>query len=371
MVPMSNSHGRNYLLVLVKLLVAIAILIIIFLGFLIFSSPFSKGSVVVYPTGGLGNQMFQYAAAYSLAKKSDSKLYVVVSRKKAGKIIPSGRNFPLGQFNIPQESIIYKDQINGWFVFKGVKLDWIFNKITNASVKNSLVLCLNKLNEELKLLLSVVEVNEGNIFDYKNKKNQQILYSNDNFESEIYFEDVKDGILKIFTYKNVENKKILDLITEVNNEHSVCIHVRRGDMVNSPAFFLPIDYQKQAIELVQKMIEKPKFFVFSDSPEMVKSELKAQGLISFIEGSSWDDFVVMSKCTNIIIANSTFSWWAAYLNQNKNHLVVAPYPRVNDIFFKDVSDSKKSIKRNLYKYNSYPKHWITLEYITNDIKHQK
>ena len=184
----------------------------------------------------------------------------------------SGRNFPLGQFNIPQESIVYKDQISSWFVFKGIKLDWLLKQITNTSINKSLTVHLSQLNEALKLLFNIVEINESNIFDYMSKKNEWILYNNDNFESEIYFKDVKSDILKIFTYKNIEDKKILDLITQVNNTNSVCVHVRRGDMVNAPAFFLPIDYQKQAIELVRKSIKNPKFFVFSDSPEMVKKE---------------------------------------------------------------------------------------------------
>lgn len=353
------------ILIVIKVLVAIALLAGIFISAIIFSFPFSKGSVIVYPTGGLGNQMFQYSAAYTLAKKSNSKLYVVVSRKKAGKIITSGRNFPLGQFNIPQESIIYKDQINSWFIFKGIKLDWLLSKITNVSIKNSLTIHLNQLNKILRLLLNIVEVNEGNFFDYTSKKNEQILYSNDNFESEIYFKDAKTDILKRFTHKNIEDKKILDVKMQVNDANSVCVHVRRGDMVNAPAFFLPIDYQKQAIELVKNIIKDRKFFVFSDSPEIVMKELDNENNISFVVGSAWDDFVAMSNCKNIIIANSTFSWWAAYLNQNKDHLVIAPYPRVNDIFFKDVSDSKKDIKRNLYKHHSYPKNWIMLDYNKN------
>lgn len=346
-----------------KLLGVIVIFSSVFMGAIIYFSPFEKGSVVVEPNCRLGNQMFQYAAAYALAKETNSKLYVIVSRKRDGKVPPSTRDFPLEKFNIPQESIIYKDQIHNRSVFKGINLDKILAKITNSSIKESVALSIKKLNLRIREFFDIVELNEINFFDYYKKKNRKILYLSDNFESEIYFENHKDDILKIFSIKDIDNLDLVKKISTVKEDNAVCVHVRRGDMTRAPEFFMPIDYQKKAIELVNGLIQDPKFFILSDSPEMVKEELGGYNNVTFVEGTFWEDFIVMSKCKNIIVANSTFSWWAAYLNQEKEHLVVAPYPRVNDLFLIGVSDiNKRFVKRNLYKYHAYPKHWYTIEY---------
>jgi hypothetical protein len=339
---------------------AIALLLSIY--FFCFFRPFPNGSVVVYPISGTGNQMFQYAAAYSLAKSTDSKLYVVVDQEseKKGNITNLDRNFALGHFNIPKEYIIYKHKIKKFFRMQG-------DAFLSGSLSNPY---LNSIKKRIKLFFNVTFVDDVNIFDFANKKNNQVLFLNDYFESEIYFESVKDDILKIFTPKAANNKSLESLITKVSDNDSFCVHVRRGDMLDMPHFLLPIDYQNQAIKLVKKLTKNPNFYIFSDSPEIAKRELIGLDNASFVDVSSQESLLLMSKCANNIIANSSFSWWAAYLNRNKDRLVIAPYPRYSDLFFKTVySDDKvRYSKRSLYKHNAYPKNWIALQYNKFDLE---
>jgi hypothetical protein len=110
---------------------------------------------------------------------------------------------------------------------------------------------------------------------------------------------------------------------------------------------MPIDFQIKAIELAKKLVENPNFFVFSDSIEFTKKELGSNSKYTFINKSTFEDFVIMSKCSHNIVANSTYSWWAAYINKSYNKLVISPRPRYTDFLlnklFNDVKrrDRKK------------------------------
>lgn len=289
-----------------------------------FEVPRAIGSVVIPLTagGGLGNQMFRYAAGYALAKKTGSKLYIIIREGKN-----HNRDIALSNFNIDKNNIVYKNKLNKKF-FKSKK------------------------------------VSENNFFELYHKKNYQVLIIDDDFESEIFFKDVKNEILDIFI-PNSKKYNIDDVVDEVSKSNSVCVHIRRGDMLtNMKMYLMPIDFQIKAIELASRIIKTPKFFIFSDSIGLTKKELAFNEDFTFVNKSVSEDFVIMSKCSHNIIANSTFSWWAAYINKSYNHLVIAPSPRYTEDFlnlvFTDVR--RRDEKRKLYNNYAYPKDWIKLEY---------
>ena len=309
------------------------IIIVLSVYFIKFQAIDPVGSVVVplKADGGLGNQMFRYAAGYALAKKTNSKLYILVERgakeKDKDNNDPLKGNLMLGKFNIHKENIIYKNKIN----------KKIFNKVI---------------------------VRESNFFELTKNKNNKVLFIDDDFESEIYFADFKADILKMFVFTDEQAMKLQDIISMVSDNKAFCIHVRKNDMLTDIRFFMPIDYQKQAVELANKLVKGAKFFVFSDDMKVAKQELVYLGDISFISKSPLEDFFIMSKCGNNIIANSTFSWWAAYLNHSLNNRVIAPYPRCNDDFFTKTwkDEVRRSQKRILYGKHAYPEALVSLEY---------
>ncbi len=176
----------------------------------------------------------------------------------------------------------------------------------------------------------------------------------------VIFEVLQYGLFTL----NSKNKNLQEIINNVSKENAVCIHIRRGDMYsNLKMYLISVDYQKQAIKLANKLLTNPSF-ILSDSIDLAKKELNDLSNITFINRSTLEDFLIMSKCGNNIIANSTFSWWAAYLNRSSEHLTIAPFPRYTDsllqTIFKD--PQKREMKRKFYEQYAYPNDWISLNY---------
>ena len=119
--------------------------------------------------------------------------------------------------------------------------------------------------------------------------------------------------------------------------NAVSVHVRRGDYVNNKnanAFHgvCSPEYYRKAIELIAKRVDSPKYFVFSDDIEWVKEHIEIPNavFVSQKDIADHEELVLMSKCKHAIIANSSFSWWGAWLNANPNKLVIAPKQWVSD-----------------------------------------
>ena len=182
---------------------------------------------------------------------------------------------------------------------------------------------------------------------FKRLKADDKTFSIDAIYFDGYWQNKKfflDNIKKL-KYRNEsldpQNKTILD---NIKNSSSVSIHIRRGDYltpVNQEIYgnICTIDYYQKAIDYIYKKIEKPYFFVFSNDIEWVKSNLKISNA-SFISNNTgknnWIDMYLMSHCKANIIANSSFSYWGAMLNKNKNIIVIFPKKWTNkyipDIF---------------------------------------
>lgn len=277
--------------------------------------------IIVQTTDGLGNQLFQYAIGRKL-----SLFY------KTGLLIDNNhflnnqhRKFSLSYFNT-QFSIInnYKKfALKYPFHFLKLKLGY-FPRIKQESAKF-------KRNEEF----SKNSFLEG-------------YWGNEN-----YFKDIRDVLLSDLQLKNEYESRYFHLLRkEISETDSVSIHVRRGDYLeskNQAIFFnLDLEYYIRAIELIRLKVSSPKFFIFSDDIQWAKENLSLQ-LINAVyinEGKELKDFeelMLMSYCTHNIIANSTFSWWGAWLNRNENKIVIQPKKWYKAKAFQDAYESNETL----------------------------
>ena len=119
----------------------------------------------------------------------------------------------------------------------------------------------------------------------------------------------------------------------MNAASSVSVHVRRGDYVNDPktnAYHgtCSLDYYKKAVEIIRNKVKDPVFFIFSDDAEWVKKNFnidEQQVLVSEPEKLSLtEELKLMASCRHSVVANSSFSWWGAWLNNNNEKMVIAP-----------------------------------------------
>lgn len=109
---------------------------------------------------------------------------------------------------------------------------------------------------------------------------------------------------------------------------AISVHVRRTDYVNSGRFNLTQGYYTRAMEYIAKIVENPHFYIFSDDINWVEKNMEFNYPHTFVKGNmeqdSYIDMWLMSQCKHNIIANSTFSWWGAWLNNNPEKIVIAP-----------------------------------------------
>lgn len=155
------------------------------------------------------------------------------------------------------------------------------------------------------------------------------------WQSEKYFKNIKSTIYEDFDFNKVKNISGSNsaYLRKINETNSVSIHVRRGDYVTNSEYnkihgTTNENYYKSAVEHIYKNLDSPHFYIFSDDINWVKENLEFPGSYQYIEAntgrSAIFDMWLMSTCKHNIIANSSFSWWAAWLNSNENKMVIAP-----------------------------------------------
>lgn len=260
-------------------------------------------------TGGLGNQMFQYAAARALSHKLDMPLKLDISLFKQKSI----RAYELHNFKINETFATESDlSFNSGIQAK-------FNRIR-------LKLGFNKFGDFFFYKEKEPFVFDERFFDRKEK-----IYLEGYFQNEKYFLGIKDILKKEFSLNNDELEGEDNVLNEILKHNSVSVHVRRGDYVsdknaNSVHGICSLDYYKNAIQAINKTIHNPVFFIFSDEIEWAKQNLQIDNA-TYVQGNDYKshiDLFLMSRCKHNIIANSSFSWWAAWLNNNVNKQIIAP-----------------------------------------------
>lgn len=146
------------------------------------------------------------------------------------------------------------------------------------------------------------------------------------WQSEKYFSDIRTIILKDFTFPPVNDTKNRELIDRISEQTTVSIHIRRGDYANGFPMMTP-QYYEDAINYFESVYNEVYFLVFSNDMDWAKHNLQfSQGeFVDWNTGKdSWKDMYLMTQCNHHIIANSSFSWWGAWLNQKENKEVIAP-----------------------------------------------
>lgn len=272
--------------------------------------------IIVKLMGGLGNQMFQYAAAR--AQALDRKTWVYLDPSflyEDSKGQWTQREYALSPFNIQ-----YKFERSGRVKFlRALNNNRFWRKLSGS---------------KYWFLPYKNFVEQSGDFDKQLKNYPSNTYLQGYFQSEKYFLHHASQIRQDFSFIDPPSEVNAEWLVRIRQENSVSVHVRRGDYVSlasANAFHgtLSLDYYAKSAQLLRERLSGDlSFFVFSDDPEWVKSNLVLPGNTTYVdwngEGAAHEDLRLMSNCRHNIIANSSFSWWGAWLGENADKLVVAP-----------------------------------------------
>ena len=266
--------------------------------------------VIVKIQGGLGNQMFQYAAAKSITK--------------------SGRVY-LDLIFITNNTVS-----NTGFTARDLEITLFKN--TKIKTANSLISKIYRSSKFklpwLRLLLKITKLTDDNFNSAPDFKNH---YLDGYFQNPKYFEKIRAELLKDFEFPEVDKTTNFLKETIENTKNSVALHVRRGDYlkpeVNKHHGVLPIKYYQGAFTYVESHLDDTHYFIFSDDPEWCSTNFDFIKKKTILSGNqfAWTDMYLMGCCKHNIVANSSFSWWGAWLNQNIDKIVVAPKKWFNSI----------------------------------------
>ena len=273
--------------------------------------------IIIRLWGGLGNQLFQYATGYALAKRLETELCIDTSWFAKQSL----RQPVIKKFNIKYDSEVVPKAI-------GNQVSILQNKLINRFIRIPFI-------KDFSLKGNYIYIKEK----YRNKNDREKvlniknmnIYLDGYWQHEEYFNGVRYSLLKILDTDEVSDK-YLELKSMVMSCNSVSVHVRRSDYLSLKTRLftglhpLEASYYNNIYEMVK--LKDFTYFIFSDDIEWVKQNLPMFRNAIFVERSyglkDYEELLLMSKCKHNIIANSTFSWWAAWLNQNPDKIIFAP-----------------------------------------------
>lgn len=259
--------------------------------------------------GGLGNQMFQYAMSYA--------------HKKRGNRVGADLS---------------------WYNRYGEELPFLLTQIfPNVKIKT------NRVMTEILRRFKSVNDECSNPLQVKN------CYMDGYWANENYWLDLKDEIIEQFEFREIHDSNMHRLCNCINDKTTISIHIRRGDYLKpeNEKFFGNIctaDYYKKAILYMTQKFGDVQFLVLTNDVQWVKENMHRENFIyvsDYLKYNypDWYEMFLMTKCNHNILANSTFSWWGAYLNKHNDKVIVTP-PRWSN---ENISD------------NIWPRSWIRIQ----------
>ena len=271
--------------------------------------------IIVEVTGGLGNQMFQYALYRRLQLLGkDVKLDLSFYHTKQ-----TLRKFELGIFKLPLQVADQREICR----LKGYTNDAsrIQKAFTTRIYKHPCIYTedLDKGYQDMVL-------------------QKDSVYLSGYWQNECYFKEIRNRILEDFTFPQEITDRKQDMVRQMKGSNSVSVHIRRGDYLQSGnagiyGGICTLTYYRKAMGYMREHIQNPQFYIFTDDPEWVKQNLYEDGmcLVQHEDGDpDYLDMYLMSQCTAHIIANSTFSWWGAWLDRSERKTVVSPARWLNN-----------------------------------------
>jgi hypothetical protein len=272
--------------------------------------------VVVREFGGLGNQLFQYAAGRYYAKQYGAAMSIAVDPAWNAQCNGLPRPCLLQHFSIParMEERSLRDRI----------------LLTDKPWLQAAVIPFKRA-----FRVQVFNEQPGHLYhflpDLPLEPHVETLYLQGYFQTHLLVGEVADELREDLIFKEPPqgtNRELLQKISQSRNP--VSLHVRRGDSILpwEGKVVLSTDYYYQAISIMKERLVDPTFFVFSDDMDFVKESLRWDARMVFVEHNddftAHEDLRLMSSCHHHIIANSTFSWWGAWLTPRLDKTVIAP-----------------------------------------------
>ena len=259
--------------------------------------------IITKISGGFGNQLFMYACGYAAAQRLNTRLILDTSFMDTDSL----RSYELDKLNIKFDKRFSTE----WLKLYPLKV--LYRKI----IRGMMITRYTTFKEK-----------KTYHFDpkYLSIKNNTYLYGY--WQTEKYFKNYREDLLQMFTPRYELSPDCREYISRVNNCNSVAVHVRRGDYVKI-GICLDTSYYFHAFKHLEQRMNNIIYFVFSDDMEYARQMFKnAQQEIVYVQympvNPALDDFFIMKACKHIIMANSSFSWWAAWLNNNPNKQVLYP-----------------------------------------------
>lgn len=293
-----------------------------------------RNYIIIRLIGGLGNQLFQYAFGRAISERYQVPLLLDVTGFDTYKL----HSYALSPFKI-QGEIATTEQINA--------LTW-------KSTPPYFQLAYRQWQKMLPLNWKTLVFEPSHVFHPELLQLQPPKYFDGYWQSEKYFSAMAEELrndLQLQVSLSAQTKRIAK---DMKKNIAVSLHIRRADYVTDKSaqqtfYVCGLDYYQRAISYLSKKIEQPTFYIFSDDMEWAKSHLKLTYPTVYVDHNgadrNYEDLYLMSHCQHHIIANSTFSWWGAWLNSSSTKIVIAP---------------KKWFKSTYSSRDLIPKKWIQL-----------
>lgn len=274
--------------------------------------------IVVRLMGGLGNQMFQYALGRRLSLERGVPLKLDLGwfedhRRRGGDTV---REYALGRWRIAAEAALPEDLARfGVVASPGGRLARLFRRVMPGRGRDP----------------AIFERRPG--FDESVLRARAPAYFSGYWQSEKYFKPIADILRREFSLADAPCPHVAELARGASDRRTVSLHVRRGDYIRNPsthAFHGVCSpaYYAAAVSLIAAKAPDSRFLVFSDEPDWARKNLRLDWPVSVVEHrpgcSPHDEMWLMSRCSHHVIANSSFSWWGAWLCEEARKTVVAP-----------------------------------------------
>lgn len=278
-------------------------------------------AIIIKTVGGLGNQLFQYAFARAVSRRMNTTFLLDIAA-----FDPKLEYWPPGTL-IPE---YYLHHFNA-------KIDFAIgsNMLGFVFLRRQYTL-FNKIYSHLRLrrfLLPFYFPEKTFAFDPEVFMKNGPVYFDGFWQTEKYFKDIAEEIRKEVTLARPFETYSQEVSDKIKETHAVSLHVRRTVFVSDPAISAfhgscSLKYYKSAVEHIIKSDPSPHFFLFSDDHEWVEENFKwlpfPYTCVKNGIDKNYEDMILMSQCRHHIIANSSFSWWGAWLNPRSDKIVIAP-----------------------------------------------